>query len=360
MRMEDPEASSDVDRNRIYADIQNSIGFLESNANVRAALMSAGIDPPAAELVLPVLCDSNDQPLRRLAAMHHDKARVLSALAVAGQEEAVAVLIEGFGYDYEDTSMPALWSACGSGRLQVARMLVDRYHASVEGRAGNRMTPLAAAAAGEHTKCSAAVGGGTHILALLWQAGAYVDFVDDDGQTALTHAIDGLHTDAVSGSRDIAKLLIEAQAVNGTPPLVTAARNGHPDIVALLIRAGADVGATNDSGWGVVDCAVAEGRLEVLEVIAAELSPTAPQSLRGPAVRALRIAIETQNSVPVIAAAYHAADDQSESISILTNLISAGADIMARDAAGNSVLFPCKSLRGLQVLTSRPNGMGAL
>ena len=239
--------------------------------------------------------------------MQNDKARLLSTLAAAGLEQAVAVLIEELGYDYEDTSMPALWAACGRGHLRVARMLVDRYHASVEGRAGNRMTPLAAAASGAHADVvtflldrgaavnararlgrsammAAAIQGNTRILAILRQAGAYADLVDDDGQTALTHAIDGLHTDAARvlitacaanvclqpdperfsplhwaafrGSREIAKLLIdnggniEARAVDGTPSLVSAAMNGHPDVVALLIHAGADVGATNDSGWG--------------------------------------------------------------------------------------------------------------
>ncbi|KAN0085337.1 Ankyrin repeat-containing domain protein, partial [Elaphomyces granulatus] len=382
IRMEDAEASSDVDRNRIHADVQNSIGFLEFNASVRAALLSASIDPPEAEIVLPLLCDSDDQLLRQRAAMHNDKARLLATLAAAGLEQAVAVLIEEFGYDYEDTSMPALWRACCNGRLRVARMLVDRYHASVEGRAGNGVTPLAAAAA----MMAAATQGNTHILAILRQAGAYADHVDDDGKTALTHAINGLHTDAASlqpdpkrfsplhwaafrGSRDIAKLLIdnggniEARAADGTPPLVTAAVNGHPDVVALLIHAGADVGAANDSGWGVVDCAVKGGHLEVLEVIAAEVPPTKLHLLRNPAIRALRMAMEKQNSaipfVPVIDATYHIADDQSESISILANLISAGADVTVRDA-GASVLFFCKSLRALQVLTSRPGAIAAL
>ena len=45
IRMEDAESSSNVDHNRIHADGQNSIGFLEFNASVRAALLSASIDP---------------------------------------------------------------------------------------------------------------------------------------------------------------------------------------------------------------------------------------------------------------------------------------------------------------------------
>jgi ankyrin repeat protein len=86
-----------------------------------------------------------------------------------------------------------------------------------------------------------------------------------------------LHYAAFYGLYDIAKFLIDehSQDVNargfsaGETPIVVATRKGHPDIVRLLIKHGADMETRNLKGldWNALDKAASIGEVDVLHVL---------------------------------------------------------------------------------------------
>jgi uncharacterized protein len=79
--------------------------------------------------------------------------------------------------------------------------------------------------------------------------GAQADLADNDGNAALAHA-------AWSGNTTVVRLLLAAKPAprldrdnrQGETPLLLAAKGGRYDVAALLIKAGADVNATDYAG----------------------------------------------------------------------------------------------------------------
>jgi ankyrin repeat protein len=338
VRLEDAETTLESDRLRINADIEASMGFERFNSAAQATLLGASLDEAEAEIALALVCDDDDRPLRLSAqAVGIDRARLLGTFVGLGATSAVATLADEYGYDLEDRNMPALWVASGRGQLEVAKRLVDHYGVSVDRRAGNGMTPLAAAAAAGHDEVvdfllargaavdarvrvdrtaliNAAMRGHPRILSLLGHAGADPDLVDAEGYSALAHAILGRHTTAVRalisdcaanvnlqagpanfsalhwaarhGLYDITDLLVangahvDAHAEDGTTPLVTAVLNGGTETALLLLHAGAQVDATNDSGFGVLAAAVTSGDPSVLRALAAKIPREAYADLK--------------------------------------------------------------------------------
>ncbi|MEU5259709.1 ankyrin repeat domain-containing protein [Amycolatopsis sp. NPDC021455] len=437
--VEQAETTLEKDKLRIDADIEGSLGYDRFNAVVRATLIGASLDAPVAECVLPFLCDGDDQQWRRRAPQFAgiDRAHLLGAFIGVGAASAVATLADEYGYRLEDRSMPALWMASGRGQLPITRTLVDDYHVSVEGCAGNGMTPLAAAAAagnldvvefllargalidkrarlGRTPLVNAAMWGHTRIVSVLGRAGADPDLVDAEGYSALAHAVFGRHVSAVralisdcganvnlaagpagfsalhwaarQGVTDIADVLItcgaavDVRAEDGTTPLIIAVLSGSTEAAVLLVRAGAAVEATNDSGFGLLAAAVTCGDPSQCHVLAAAI-PTVKYSVlknqrfRGkhsaldmailasePAiVRALVEAYawdlsgRADEGLPIVfVAVMAAASETAESLATLSAVMACGADPTARDGAGASVLFVCRSARVLAVLTGDP------
>ena len=330
IRLEDAETTLESDRLRINADVEVSMGYERFNSAARATLLGASLDVPEAEVALPLVCDGDDQPLRLRASQGSgvDRARLLATLAGLGATSALTTLADEYRYDLEDGSMPALWAASSYGQLDIARTLVDHYHVSVEGRAGNRMTPLAAAATAGHHELvdfllargaavdararldrsaliNAAMWGHARVVSLLGRAGADPDLLDAEGYSALAHAIFGRHTAATQalisdcaadvnlqagpanfsalhwaarhGLYDIAAVLVanganvDARAEDGTTPLITAVLSGSTETALLLLRAGAQIDVTNDSGFGILAAAVTNGDPSVLQAVVAEV-----------------------------------------------------------------------------------------
>ena len=56
-------------------------------------------------------------------------------------------------------------------------------------------------------------------------------------------------------------------AYDGTTPLLVAARQGHAEVVALLLEARADVSARGEDGGGALCCAAVGGQLEVVRAL---------------------------------------------------------------------------------------------
>lgn len=174
----DAETTLESDRMRINAEIEHSVGLDAFTVAVRSALLGAGIDAIEAAALLPVICEHDDRALRRFAPTTRAPARLLATAARHGLTRTVTILVEEYGYDIEDRGMPALWAASSGGQLAVVEHLVDHYNAFVEGRAGNGVTPLAAAAAEGHNE----------VVTYLLTRGATVDARARLGRTALINA----------------------------------------------------------------------------------------------------------------------------------------------------------------------------
>ena len=56
-------------------------------------------------------------------------------------------------------------------------------------------------------------------------------------------------------------------AYDGTTPLLVAARQGHAEVVAVLLSARADVSACGEDGGGALCCAAVSGRTEVVRAL---------------------------------------------------------------------------------------------
>jgi len=114
----------------------------------------------------------------------------------------------------------------------------------------------------------AAFNGHTDAAALLLDAGADVALKDPNGRTALMFASTG-------PSRPTVDLLLKHRAgineVDGGErwtPLMFAAAEGHADVVAALLAAGADPNAQDTDGDTARDFALQRGHKELADLIA--------------------------------------------------------------------------------------------
>ena len=92
-----------------------------------------------------------------------------------------------------------------------------------------------------------------------------------------------LHSDATNGHLDIMRLLLEkhayidAEAPNGSTPLMMAAQFGTPDALKLLLDEGADPLLKNPRGQSAIDFANLAGRKDAAELIAAFVRSRQPR-----------------------------------------------------------------------------------
>jgi ankyrin repeat protein len=106
---------------------------------------------------------------------------------------------------------------------------------------------------------------------------ALIERCEEDPSRVSAYAEDGwtpLHLAAFFGNLEIARELLRRQAVvdarslNGNvTPLQSACAGDHPLVASLLIAAGADVHAKQDSGHTALDSARRNGNAEIVEVL---------------------------------------------------------------------------------------------
>ena len=131
------------------------------------------------------------------------------------------------------------------------------------------------------------------IVKLLVEAGADLDYQDDQGETAL-------HVAARFGHTECAKILLVehdgqqadmevAENSFGWTPLFIACVDGHIDIVRILIAANAVLEGLDTSGWTAKEHAALRGHMDIAEVLAdvtalpssSEMDPLSVSHLNG-------------------------------------------------------------------------------
>ena len=220
----------------------------------------------------------------------------------------------------------ALMLAAYTGCLEIIQLLL-RHGARVNGRDHYRRTPLMAAA----------MGGRAEVAALLLAHGAELEAVACETETAL-------HWAAAWGQTEVVQLLLRAGArANGTAtgettghPLAQAVQSGHPEVVRLLVEAGALLETRDSRGWTPLMHASFAGQCGVAEQLLAlgARSALSDASARGDLIRmseyltegAPADQLDPQGHSPL----YHAARWGQEEAAQL--LLDHGASVDANDA----------------------------
>ena len=112
----------------------------------------------------------------------------------------------------------------------------------------------------------AAESGRVGVVKVLTLAGADLNSLDPQGQTALGRA-------ALQGDRDLVQTLIDSGAdingpdLQGITPLASAVYGGHSELVSLLLEAGADVSVQDREGWTPLMAAVLYDNSETIKTL---------------------------------------------------------------------------------------------
>jgi ankyrin repeat protein len=173
-----------------------------------------------------------------------------------GFEEVSRTLIEkGSDIQVKDNcGSTYLHIAAGSGLLDIVKILVEKgSEINVLNRVGKGTSPLALAAQK----------GRLEVVQYLLEKGAKIDF----GTSPLTYC-------SSSKCLEVYKLLINKGAdihYRNDQPLADASYNGYPEIVNLLLDAGANVNAISDNEFGSspLHQAAINGGIEVAKVLIA-------------------------------------------------------------------------------------------
>ena len=113
----------------------------------------------------------------------------------------------------------------------------------------------------------ASVEGHLDILKMLVKAGAGVCVTDNEGDTCLTLAASFGHTETVRTLLCMPEVDVNHQGMNNQTALHSAVDEGHPDVVQLLIDAGADIEVKDEVGRSPLLCASVEGHLDIVKML---------------------------------------------------------------------------------------------
>jgi ankyrin repeat protein len=169
----------------------------------------------------------------------------------------VSVLLRlGVSKDTAAISAEAMETATLRGRTEIVRLLIDN------GFDVNRPT-----AAGSTYLNDASLKGQSKIVALLLARGARIEAWSEDGEGPL-------HEAALGGSAEVTTLLLDHGAAidapdreSGATPLMIAASLGRTNVVAVLLRRGANPALRDHAGHTALDRALKAENSEVVKLL---------------------------------------------------------------------------------------------
>jgi ankyrin repeat protein len=208
-----------------------------------------------------------------------------------GQAEIVAYLLGRPGGSNEvkgDRGCRAVDFACRKGHLEVVKLLVG---------AGARVIPRARDVMG--SLASAIIGGHLQLVRyLVEEAGADERRAGLDGRTPLILAADKGDADIMAYLLDRSRVNIDAKAANGDTALEVAYRNGHLEVVKLLVAAGARVNPQSSDEHGVLMTARLGGNVQVVRYLVEEAG--ADEQRVGPGGKVFLMAAADLNRADIV------------------------------------------------------------
>ena len=113
----------------------------------------------------------------------------------------------------------------------------------------------------------ASCSGALEVVKMLVEAGAGVNVTDDDGNTCLILAAHYGHTETVRYLVGLPEVDVNHRDSNNETALHCAVTEGHPDVVQVLIHAGADIDTKNEDGDSPLHRASTSGVLEIVKML---------------------------------------------------------------------------------------------
>ena len=266
---------------------------------------------------------------------------VVKLLVRAGAGVRVTCLIfEACNIDISGCT--ALHLAARYNHADVVQVLIDAG-ADIEARDNSGNSPL-------HFACRS---GSLDVVKLLVRAGAGVRVTDNGGYTCLTIAALTGHTETVRYAVGLKEVEVDHATHNGGTALHWAAHNNHADVVQVLIDAGADIEARDNTGYSPLHFACRSGSLDTVKLLVrAGAGVRAGDEGFTCLIHASRNGhTETVRYLVVVEGAQldHVSDDYNHTAlhgaadnyqaDVVQVLIDAGADIEARDNTGCSPLL---------------------
>ncbi|XP_067650463.1 ankyrin repeat domain-containing protein 50-like [Haliotis asinina] len=199
--------------------------------------------------------------------------------------------------------------ACKGGHVDIVKRLVSEYSVDVNRKTKTGQTPL----------MTVALLGHRDMFDVLVSEGADVYQVDNDDFSILHWACRGGHVDMVKHIVAKYSADINRKAKRGEVPLMTAAYNGHSDVVDFLVNKGADVSQLDDNDCNVLHWACRGGHVGMVKHLVSEYTV----DVNGKA---------KMGKVPLMTAAYFGDRD------VFDVLVSVGANVSQIDDNGDSIL----------------------
>ncbi|XP_046543577.1 uncharacterized protein LOC124253782 isoform X8 [Haliotis rubra] len=181
------------------------------------------------------------------------------AAAWRGHRDVVEILVSR-GADVslvDDSGYNVLHYACVGGDRETVEFVLSLDGVDINSRGGGSWKPVMWAAREGHR----------YVVELLVSRGADVSLVDDVGNNIL-------HYTCVGGDRETGEFVLSLDGVDinsrgerSRTPVMEAAREGHRDVVELLVSRGADVSLVDDDGDNILHYACGGGDRKTVELV---------------------------------------------------------------------------------------------
>ncbi|XP_071115943.1 ankyrin-1-like [Haliotis cracherodii] len=176
-----------------------------------------------------------------------------------GHMEVVELLV-GKGADVSLVDVHGyniLHLACWGKHVKMVKFVLSLNVVDIDSRGYRRWTPMMVAARRGNRK----------VVALLLAKGADVSLVDAYNDNILHLACMGGHVKMVKFVLSLNVVDIDCRGFDSQTPVMGAARQGHGEVVELLVNEGADVSLVDDLGDNILHHACAGGNMKTVKLV---------------------------------------------------------------------------------------------